>query len=134
MENDFGKVMAGHSDTELIKIVTGPPDNYQPAAFVAAQKEYARRNLSESQIESAETEIKKEEAEKVELANIPLNAGLKTFAFLFPGLIYLIFIGLLRSEGQLRKAKDLGRWTLYGIGFYILLFIAIMIYVGTVLA
>ena len=120
MEYDFEKVMSKHSDAELIKIVTGPPDDYQPVAFEAAQKEYAKRNLSERQIEIGKTELEREENDLVAMANQPLGKGFKVLAFVFPGFIYLIFAAALKSEGQLRKAKELGRWTLYGFGFYLL--------------
>jgi hypothetical protein len=127
MEYDFEKVMSKHSDAELIKIVNGPPDDYQPAAFEAAQKEYARRNLSQSQIEIAKTEIEKEESDIIAMANRPLSAVLKALAFFFPGFIYLILVAAIKSEGQLRKAKELGRWTLYGFGFYLLIGILVIV-------
>ncbi len=126
VEYDFEKVMSQHSDAELIKIVTGPPEHYQPAAFEAAQKEYERRNLSERQIEIAKTELEREERDLAAIANQPLGIGFKALAFLFPGFIYLIFAAALKAEGQLRKAKELGRWTLYGFGFYVLIVILVM--------
>jgi hypothetical protein len=39
MENSFDKVMSQRTDAELIKIINGNPDDYQPVSFEAAKRQ-----------------------------------------------------------------------------------------------
>jgi len=119
MENEFDDVMRRRTDADLIKILTGPPDDYQPVALEAAKREFERRNLSEVQITTAEQEIIQEQEIDEAKANIPLGIFFKIIAFIFPGIILLMFAGIFKSDGYDRKAKELVRWTLYGFGFYV---------------
>jgi hypothetical protein len=119
MENEFDAVMRKRTDADLIKILNGPTDDYQPIALDAAKREFERRSLSEAQIKTANEEIiQKQEIDEVK-ANTPLGAFLKIFAFIFPGIMLLAFAGIFKSDGYDRKAKELVKWTLYGFGFYI---------------
>ncbi|MES2764438.1 MAG: hypothetical protein V4642_01110 [Bacteroidota bacterium] len=120
MSNQFEEVMAGRTDTELLKIVTGPQDGYQPAALEAAKKEFTRRNLSSDQVEISKQVIETEQKVKDEKANTPLGTGWKVLTFIFPGLIQLMLSGVFKADGYSRKSKELSRWTLYGFGFYII--------------
>ena len=119
MENEFDEVMRKRTDADLIKILNGPPDDYQPVALEAAKNEFERRNLSEAQISTAEQEIFQEQAIDETRANAPLSIFPKVFAFIFPGILLLMFAGTYKADGYDRKAKELVKWTLYGMGFYI---------------
>lgn len=125
MENEFDAVMRKHTDADLIKILNGPPDDYQPIALDAAKREFERRSLSGAQITSANEEIiQKQEIDEVK-ANAPLGTFFKVFAFIFPGIILLMFAGTYKADGYDRKAKVLVKYTLYGFGFYIVIIILI---------
>jgi len=132
MENEFDDVMRKRSDADLIKILNGPPDDYQPPALEAAKREFERRSLSGEQITTAKNEISQEQEVDEAKANTPLGAFPKIFAFIFPGIILLMFAGTYKADGYDRKAKDLVKWTLYGFGAYVG-FVILMIVLAIVL-
>ena len=118
MENEFDGVMRKRTDADLIKILNSPQGDYQPDALEAAQREFERRSLSEAQITTANQEIVQEQEFDEIKANTPLDTSAKILAFIFPGIILLIFSGTYKADGYYRKAKELVRWTLYGFGAY----------------
>ena len=119
MTNNFEDVMSKRTDADLLKIVTGPADDYQPAALEAAKKEFAKRNLSADQLATVMQENEQDQKLKDDKANQPLGTGWKVLTFIFPGLIQIIFSGTFKADGYDRKAKELVRWTIYGFGFYV---------------
>jgi hypothetical protein len=119
MANNFEDLMSKKNDTDLFKIVTGSVDDYQPAALEAAKNEFAKRNLAEDQFEATKQEIEQDKKIKYDKANEPLDMGWRILAFIFPGLIPLIFSGGFRINGYERKASEFVKWTFYGFGFYI---------------
>jgi hypothetical protein len=127
MENEFDDVMRKRTDADLIKIVSGPIDDYQPAALEAAKREFEKRNLSETQVVAVKQEILQEQAKDEAKANTPLGAGLKILAFIFPGILLLMLSGLFKVEGYDRKGREMVRWTLYGLASYLGLIILLMV-------
>lgn len=127
MTNRFDEVMSKKSDVELLKIVTGSPDDYQPDGFEAARIEFEKRNLSANRLETVKQKIEQDQKIKIEKANSPLGLVWKVLTFIFPGLIQIIFSGTFKADGYDRKAKELVRWTIYGFGFYFGLVVLISI-------
>lgn len=119
MNNEFDTVMRKRTDADLIKILNGASDDYQPAALAAARAEFERRNLSEIQIATAHNEIIQERELDEVKANTPLGISAKTLAFIFPGITLLILAGTYKADGYFKKASELTRWTLYGFGAYL---------------
>jgi hypothetical protein len=119
MENEFDEVMRKRKDIDLIKILNGPPDDYQPVALEAARREFERRSLSDVQITTATQEIIQEQEVDEAKANAPLGAFWKILSFIFPGIILLMLAGIFKADGYKRKSKELVKWTLYGFGFYV---------------
>ena len=132
MENQFDEVMRKRTDADLVKILNGPPDDYQPAALEAAKREFERRNLSETQMATVKEEIIHEQEVDEAKANAPLSVAPKIFAFIFPGILLLMFAGTYKADGYHRKAKELLKWTLYGFAAYIG-FVILMIVLAIVL-
>jgi len=118
MKNEFDDVMSQRTNAELIQILNGPPDNYQPAALDAAKRVFESRNLSDEKITSANQEITQKKLRDDLKANEPLPVFLKIFSFIFPGVLLLMFAGLYKGGGYDKKARDLTKWTLFGFGFY----------------
>lgn len=118
MANNFEDIMLKKTDADLFKIVSGPAGDYQAAALEAAQKEFAKRNLSEDQFVDTKQEIEQEKKIKDDKANEPLGLGWKILTFTFPGLIQIMLSGGFRLGGYHRKVDELVRWTIYGFGFY----------------
>ncbi len=118
MNNEFEAVMAKRTDAELLVIINSPVGDYQPLALEAANREFEKRNLSNDDIASAVTEIKHKERNVEAKSNEPLNIIAKIVAFLFPGLLVVLFAVAYKAEGYTRKYKEMIRWTLYGLCFY----------------
>lgn len=119
MANEFDDVMRSHTDAELIRILEGPPDDYQPSALESAKREFTKRNLSEGQIDTAKQEIVQKSAVDEAKANEPLPTIWKVLTFIFPGLIQIMFAGTFKADGYERKYRELVKWTLYGFFSYI---------------
>lgn len=125
--NDFTKVMSERSDEQLIEIVTRQRNDYQPQALEAAEKELERRNLSTEILRGADQRIAQKNEAVAEKANKPLGPVPKALAFLFPGFIFFLAMLLFKADGYDRRSRELGRWTLYGVGFYLALIALIKI-------
>jgi hypothetical protein len=118
----FIEIMSQKSDEQLLKIIARPQD-YQPEALEAAQREVSKRNLSSERVEVVKNEIIEEEKLSLAKAAIPLEGTYKALSFFFPGIILLMISSALRTNGYEKKASDLVRWTVFGFGFYIALVI-----------
>lgn len=119
MHFDFTETMKQASDAELLKIVTMDRDNYQETAVIAAEDELSRRNLTVEEISAAKSHNLQQHEIAVRKANVPLEAHWKVLTFLFPGFLNLIFSGTFKGDGYDRKSRELVKWTLYGLCFYI---------------
>ena len=64
MNNEFEVVMSKRTDAELLEILNAPVDNYQPLAIEAAKIEFAKRNLSDEQLQSAKNVIENKQREE----------------------------------------------------------------------
>ena len=111
--------MAQRTDAELIKILNEQRNDYQPEAVEAAELELKKRNLNDDQIKIALLEVEIKNKQELDKANQKLGSGWKTIAFIFPGLLLIIFSGTFKADGYNRKARELTKWTLFGFGFYI---------------
>jgi len=118
MGNEFDAVMLKRTDADLINILNSPGGDYQPAAFESAKREFERRNLSSEQITVATQVIEQKQQADANKANEALGIMPKIVALLFPGVLLLVFSLTYKADGYYRKAKELKRWTLYGVGFY----------------
>lgn len=120
---DFEKTMKEAPDAELIRIVITNRDEYQDAAIAAAEAELSRRNIPAEELSLLKAKQMEKNTAKAHKAAIPLELPWKILAFLFPGVIQLIIAGSLKANGYDRKANEVGRWTFYGLFFYIALVI-----------
>jgi len=118
MTSEFAAVMARKSNAELLEITDSTEDQYQAAALEAANAELARRKLTPGQLQSAIEVTERKHAEASEVANTPLQLHWIICTILFPGLVNILLAEALRSEGKKRKAKELTRYTLWGVALY----------------
>src|SRR5579872_4059847 len=119
MKNEFEDIMSKRTDAELLQIINSAPGDYQPLALEAANVEFQKRNLSNEQISLAKEEIEQKIEINIARSNEPLGVAPKIFASLFPGLLMIMFAGTYKADGYDRKAKEMVRWTIYGVFFYI---------------
>jgi hypothetical protein len=127
MNNEFEEVMRKRTDADLIRVLNSSPGDYQHAAFEAAKNEFARRNLSEAEVITAKQEIEHNLQLDENKTSEPLGIGWKIFAAIFPGIIQVMFAGTFKADGYDRKAKEMFKWTLYGVGFYIGFFVLMVL-------
>lgn len=126
MKNNYRDTMSNMSSKELLKIVEIEKDDYEPNAIKAAEQELFTRSLSQEELDLIRHEIHKEMLVANQRANESLGLGLRILAALIPGVIQLIISGFLNANGYHKKAKQLTKWTLLGLLFYIILVISIM--------
>jgi hypothetical protein len=119
MNNQFEEVMSKRTDAELLQILNSSNGDYQPTALEAANIEFKKRNLSNEQLSLAKDVIKQKQEIDNAKSNEPLGLISKISALLFPGLAMLLYSGLFQADGYDRKAKEIRRWTLYGVCFYV---------------
>jgi hypothetical protein len=120
-------MLADRSNKELLDMITLDRERLDPKLVADAENEFKKRNIPNDEV----VDILKQyglvlpgspEYEKNKLSFIG-----KAFAFLFPGLLYIFYIGKIRSNVLSRKAIDVRLWTLYGIGFYVGIILVIQI-------
>lgn len=118
MTSAFAAVMARKSNAELLEIADSTEDQYQAAALEAANAELASRKLTPGQLHSAIEVTERKRAETSEFASAPLQLHWIISAILCPGLLNLLLAEALRAKGMKRKAKELNRYTLWGVALY----------------
>ena len=121
----FKKVMAKHTDEELVRIVIFDRDNYQPLAVTVAEKELKKRNIDTEIVEQLTERLKEkiaaEIAEKKEDER-PKNIWERLFDFVFfspilgriffpifllIALLVVLFFGLFSIFGKYRRFQKL---------------------------
>lgn len=127
MNLDFTQIMSQRSDSELLEILSKTRDDYLPEAIAAAEAELKKRNLSVDEIGSANQEIKKKHEVLKEKADEPLGSSWKILTFLLPGLVALLISGALKAGGYERKSTELEKWTFWGIAFYVIVALLILL-------
>jgi hypothetical protein len=120
MQFEFKSVMEKLSDEELLKVLTVDNDNYLPDALTAAKSEFEKRKLPEDKIGFITNDLVRKKDEENKKAAELLNPGLTVLTFLFPMILTFLLSGFYKSKGYDRKASQLGRWTILGFCFYII--------------
>ena len=123
MNNEFEEVMSQRTDAELLEMLNSSPGDYQPLALEVAKTEFKKRNLSKEQMLSAENVIRRKQELEYAQSNEPLSIIGKIFAFIFPRVFSTLLWRTYQADGRERKYKERLRWQLYGICFYIALFL-----------
>ena len=122
MENKFTKIMNEKADYELLEIVTKLKDDYQLEAVEAAKNELESRNLDNTEIETAQSQLKRKEQIKDKIKQKPLEAGYKILFFLFGwGIIPWLIASTYKVKGFDKKNKDAWRFIIYGVLTYFVL-------------
>jgi hypothetical protein len=126
MTYDFKGVMLAKTDVELVAIVTGPADDYQPEALEAARDELAKRKLSEKQLTVLAKDVARQQQLK-DRETLSLNdSGQQILEKIFPGVVNALSPGSLPENETDKKtwqiAKQILKWSSIGIiVLYILL-------------
>ncbi|MEI6142653.1 MAG: hypothetical protein WCP85_25490 [Mariniphaga sp.] len=126
MTYSFKDVMVAKTDAELVAIVTGSADDYQPAALQAAREEFAKRNISAKQLKILEKDVTRQQQLKVSETLSMNDSGQQILEKIFPGIVNAISPGSLPENETDKKtwqiAKRILKWSSIGIiVLYILL-------------
>ena len=119
MTYSFKDVMLSKTDAELYAIVTGPAEDYQPAAFEAAMDEFTKRNFSAKQLKVIEKDMTRQQQLKDSESLSMKDSGQKILEKIFPGIVNAISPGSL-PENETDKqtwqiAKRILKWSSIGI-------------------
>jgi hypothetical protein len=128
MQNQFASQMATRTNPELLKILNEQRNDYQPEPIIAAEEEFAKRNLTNNEVAAAKSKIETERNFDEKRASEPLDPGMKIACAMFPGVLQIIYSKIYIAEGYDRKARELVRWTIYGFSFYFGLVILMMMF------
>jgi hypothetical protein len=120
VDDEFRAEMENRSDAELMAIVTTQREEYVESALAAAEAELARRNLTLSQLDDAQEQLKSVDEERKRRANEPLAGGWRLACLLAPGLVTLMLAGKMREGGYDRRSREAWQWTLVGVAIYAL--------------
>ena len=126
MTYNYKEIMMSKTDVELYAIVTGPAEDYQPAAFEAAREEFKKRNFSPKQLKSIEKDLARQQ-QLNEASTLGVHdSGQQILEKIFPGIINAISPGTLPEDENDKKtwqiAKQILKWASIGIiVLYILL-------------
>ena len=120
-------MLTDRSNKELMDMIILDKERLTPEQLAEAEEEFKKRNISNDEIVEMLKAYglvlpKSGEYEKEKLGFLG-----KSFAFLFPGLLYIFYVGKIRSNVFSRRANDVRLWTTYGIGFYIIIILIIQI-------
>jgi hypothetical protein len=119
MDINFNDAMVKKTDAELLNIVFGPEDEFVSEGLEAAKTEFAKRNISNDEIEKYKKYFEQEKHIKLKKSNEPLEDIWKILTFIFPGMIQIYLSAILNADGFDRKSKELAKFSLYGFGFYV---------------
>jgi hypothetical protein len=119
--NRFAHAMTLRTDEELVAILRAPEGEWEPDAILAAHDEVEKRQIPLERRDELHEELARVEQK----AETPLQTPAKAIAFasglfMFPGLLIFLIAGHYRKQNELRKARDVVHWFVYGLGTAIL--------------
>src|SRR5204863_8960345 len=114
-------MLADRTNKELLDMITLDRESLAPAAVAEAEEEFKKRNISNDELVEMLKAYGLVLPKAGEYEKNKLGFFGKAFAFLLPGLLYIFYIGKIRSNIFSRRANDVRLWTTYGIGFDILI-------------
>ena len=113
------EVMSNKTDGELFAILHAHPGDYTAEAIVAASEEFNHRSPSQRDIDTFTVAAESER----EAAGTHLGWGLRILAFFISPVFFFIPVLLAHrhfmESGERQKAREWGRFALYGFVFYL---------------
>lgn len=119
--DDFKRVMANKTDEELYHLLHGHPDQYTERALEAAKREFDSRTLTAPALIHLSASV----ASQKKAEDAPLEWPFRILAFfvstVFLGVPVLLAHRHYVENGNRRKAREWGRWAIFGFLFYFVL-------------
>jgi hypothetical protein len=115
---DLKTAMSKKTDEELLGILSAYSNDYRPDAIAIAREEFGRRKLDARTLKDLATNIEGQQRQE----ESPLGWPLRIVAFFVTtacfGIPALLAHRHFVEKGAKRKAREWGRWALYGFVFY----------------
>ncbi|MGA2966543.1 MAG: hypothetical protein ABSD64_10040 [Terriglobales bacterium] len=121
----FDKIWADKSDEELFHALAHR-DEYEKLAIEELEREIAKRNLDNRQIEDLELVASKEKDDDNAKAHIPLQWPFRILLLIapFPLGFSGLFIGAYYgSRGYARRYREVWKWMAFGFIFWLTIFL-----------
>jgi hypothetical protein len=116
---ELKRIMANKTDEELYDVLHGHSNDYTVEAVEIARQEFSSRNLDAPTVSSLRAAV---EGQK-KMEGTPLGWPLRILAFFISTLAFGIPVILAHrhyvEKGTRRKAREWGRWALFGLIFYV---------------
>jgi hypothetical protein len=120
---DLKQTMSNKTNEELYDILYAHPGEYTAEAIEVADEEFRRRKLDAPALSSLGAAAENLRAQE----DAPLGWPLRIVAFFFSTVFFGIPVILAHrhfvEHGARRKAREWGRWGLFGLTFYLVLFV-----------
>lgn len=120
---DLKLTMSNKTNEELYEILYAHSGDYTPDAIEIAEEEFRRRKLDAPELNSLGAAAENLRAQE----DAPLGWPLRIVAFFFSTAFFGIPVILAHrhyvEQGSRRKAREWGRWGLFGLAFYVTLFV-----------
>ena len=121
--DDLMRAMSSKTDEELYDVLHGHPDHYTPDALEIAKQEFNSRNLAAPTLTSLSAAVDGQKRTE----ETPLEWPLRILAFFISTVFLFIPVILAHrhyvDSGARRKAREWGRWALFGFLFYFVAFV-----------
>lgn len=115
--------MSQKTDEELYDILSHRKD-YTPETIEVVEQELSKRNLKPPRISQLKAITKAKKRKEEMIARKPLQWPLRIILFLFPlGIPQFIAAEYFRNKGAERKYRECWRWMIYGVIFYVAIFV-----------
>lgn len=121
--DDLTKVMSNKTDEQLLGVLSAYSKDYSSDAIEIAREEFERRKLDPAALKNLYTNI--ERTERLHDAGLKFPSKMTAFFFstVFLGIPVILAHRHFVENGARRKAREWGRWALYGFAFYVALFV-----------
>lgn len=129
MDQLYYTIMQQKTDKELVRLVYFERNEFHHEGVTVAEEEIRRRGLTEETIASYKKELEPLIAAEKQKAEAPLPFPCRIMSILLPGALPFMLSKNFEEGGELRKARELRKWSVYGFIFYsILAFWMVYIY------
>jgi hypothetical protein len=121
--NPYAAAMSKLTHHQLLRVLDEDAHQYLPQALEAAALELQARKLSAADVARYEEENAHHAAVMAMRAGEPLEWSWRIVAMFLPGILHALWVKRLLEDGYLRKARDMGNWSM--IGFVSMVVVAI---------
>lgn len=125
--NPYAAPMSKLTHHQLLRVLDEDAHQYLPQALEAAALELQARKLSAADVARYEEENAHHAAVMAMRAAEPLEWPWRVLAMLMPGILHSLWVARFREDGYLRKARDMGNWSMIGFVCMVALAIASII-------